>query len=183
MRKLFLVAALSILAFVAHSSLSAQLTRFGQRNESSAKPNACGPTGVKFKITLDQTRHAIPAPAPGKAQVVFIHEDGTDENSWTYPTIRIAADGAWVGANHQNTWFALSIDPGVHHFCTNMQTNVVEARTVLAHVDAEAGKTYYFRTRLIMSRAVELLELTPIDSDEGEHLVALLPMSVSKANK
>jgi hypothetical protein len=57
-----------------------------------------------------------------------------------------------------------------------LQTSLVyDKRTELAHFRAEAGKVYYYRTRLVMSRAVELLELDPIDSDQGRYLVASLP--------
>jgi hypothetical protein len=53
----------------------------------------------------------------------------------------------------------------------------------LAHVTAEAAKVYYFRTRLVMSRQVELLELQPLDSDQGRYLVAAFPLSVSTLRK
>jgi hypothetical protein len=53
----------------------------------------------------------------------------------------------------------------------------------LAHFTAEAGKVYYYRTRLVMSKEVELLELDSIDSDQGQYLVASFPLSVSTPKK
>ncbi len=50
----------------------------------------------------------------------------------------------------------------------------------LAHLDAEAGKTYDFRTRLSLAQGQVYFELDPIDSDEGRHLVATYPLSVPK---
>jgi len=59
----------------------------------------------------------------------------------------------------------------------------VEQRVELAHFTAEAGKTYYFRTRLVLSRSVELLDLEPIDHDQGVYLAATSSLSVSRATK
>jgi hypothetical protein len=59
----------------------------------------------------------------------------------------------------------------------------VDQRVELAHFTAEAAKVYYFRTRLVMSRQVELLELQPLDSDQGRYLVAAFPLSVSTLRK
>jgi hypothetical protein len=53
----------------------------------------------------------------------------------------------------------------------------------LAHFTAEADRVYYFRTRLVMSRTVELLELDPIDSDQGKYLVVSSTLSVSTPKK
>jgi hypothetical protein len=53
----------------------------------------------------------------------------------------------------------------------------------MAHFTAEAAKVYYYRTRLVMSRTVELLELAPLDSDQGTYLIASFPLSVSTPKK
>jgi hypothetical protein len=67
--------------------------------------------------------------------------------------------------------------------CADLQTSRYEDRTEFAHFQAEAGKVYYYRTRLVMSRAMELLELDPIDSDQGRFLIESFPLSVSKPKK
>jgi hypothetical protein len=59
----------------------------------------------------------------------------------------------------------------------------VAQRVELAHFTAEAEKTYYYRTRLVVSRSVELLELEPIDSDQGNYLISTFPLSASTAKK
>jgi hypothetical protein len=64
-----------------------------------------------------------------------------------------------------------------------LQSSLLAQRVELAHFTAEEGKTYYYRTRIVMSRSVELLELEPIDSDQGKYLVALFPLSVSSPKK
>lgn len=147
-------------------------------------PSSCGP-GIAFKVKLQNPARVPGPPQPGHARVVFIHDTGDDPNIGllAYPTTRYALDGAWTGANHGSSWFTVSIAPGEHHICTNLQTSVVEQRTELAHFTAVAGQTYYYRTRLIMSRVVELMELEPIDSDQGAYLTQIYPLSIATAKR
>jgi hypothetical protein len=49
---------------------------------------------------------------------------------------------------------------------------------VLAHIQAEAGKTYFYRIR-----DYQELQIDPIDSDEAKYLVAFYPLSVSSPKK
>ena len=67
--------------------------------------------------------------------------------------------------------------------CVTLQSSLVAQRVELAHFTAEADRVYYFRTRLVMSRTVELLELDPIDSDQGKYLVVSSTLSVSTPKK
>jgi hypothetical protein len=60
---------------------------------------------------------------------------------------------------------------------------VADKRVELAHFTAEAGKVYYYRTRLLWSRSLELLELNPIDSDQAKYLIATFSLSVSNPKK
>lgn len=143
-------------------------------------PRVCGSGNVNFKVKLDYGLHSVAQPEPGKALVYFIHDAGTDV-LLAYPTTKMAMDGAWVGANHGNSYFSISVDPGEHHLCTALQSSIVEDRSEFAHFTADAGKVYYYRTRLVMSRAVELLELDAIDSDQGHYLIASYPLSVPRA--
>jgi len=92
-------------------------------------------------------------------------------------------DGAWVGANHNDSYFTISVEPGEHHLCATLQSSFVDNRVELAHFRAAAGKTYFYRTRLVMSKEVELLELEPIDSDQGKYLIASFPLSISTPKK
>jgi hypothetical protein len=144
--------------------------------------SACGPGNVSFKVKLSDTPAAPAHAGAGKALVYFIHDAGTSA-VLAYPTTKIGVDGAWVGADHSNSYFSVSVDPGEHHVCATLQSSFVDDRAEFAHFQAEAGKVYYYRTRLVLSRSVEILELEPIDSDEGKYLVAFYPLSVSQAKK
>jgi hypothetical protein len=143
---------------------------------------SCGAGNVSFKVKLDDTQHTPAPPLPGKALVYFIHDAGSDA-VLAYPTTKFAMDGAWVGADHSNSYFAVPVEPGEHHLCATLQSSLVDDRSEFAHFTAEPGKVYFFRTRLVLSRAVELLELEPIDSDQGRYLVAIYPLAVSTPKK
>jgi len=143
---------------------------------------ACGRENVSFKVKLEESQPTPAQPDPGKARVYFFHDAGTSA-TLGYPTVKLAMDGAWVGANHGNSYFSVSVAPGEHHVCVTLQSSLVAQRVELAHFTAEADRVYYFRTRLVMSRTVELLELDPIDSDQGKYLVVSSTLSVSTPKK
>jgi hypothetical protein len=143
---------------------------------------ACGAQTESVKVKLDESQHTLLQADTGKARIYFIHDAGTN---WTagYPTVKLAVDGTWVGANHGNSYFSVSLDPGEHHMCATLQSSLVAQRMELTHLTAAAETVYYYRTRLILSRGVELLELDPIDSDQARYLIASFPLSVSNFRK
>lgn len=142
---------------------------------------ACGPGNVSFKVKLGAPNMQA-QPYPGKALVYFIHDAGS-WGSIGYPTTKLGIDGEWVGANHGDCYFSVFVEPGEHHLCATLQSSIVDDRVELAHLAAEAGKVYYYRTRLVLSRSVELLDLDQIDSDQGLYLIASYPLSVSQPKK
>jgi hypothetical protein len=143
---------------------------------------ACGSEYVSFKLRLDKSPHTLTQPEARKARVYFFHDAGTGY-TLGYPTVKVAVDGAWLGANHGNTYFSATVDPGEHHVCVTLQSSLVAQRVELAHFTAEADKVYCFRTQLVMSRSVELLELEPLDSDQGKYLIGSFALSVSSVKK
>jgi|SRR5271155_1622370 len=143
-----------------------------------ASTAACGHGNISFKVKQDESPHTLAQPDPGKALVYFFQDAGTNITIG-YPTVKLAVDGAWVGANHGNSYFSVSVEPGEHHVCVMLQSSLVAQRVELAHFTAEADKVYYYRTRLLLSRGVDMLELDAIDSDQGRYLIAYFPLSVS----
>jgi hypothetical protein len=150
----------------------------------TASTAACGPENVSFKVKLDESQHTLAQPDPGKARVYFIHDAGTG-GTLGYPTVKVAMDGAWVGANHGESYFSVSAEPGEHHVCVTLQSSLVGQRVGLVHFTAEADKIYYYRTQLLVTGrgSIELLELDPIDSDQGKYLIGSFPLSVSSPKK
>jgi len=100
-------------------------------------------------------------------------------------TTKIAVDGVWIGANHRSSYFSFAVDPGERHLCANWQSHFDRMSRIvgLAHFTAEAGKTYYFRTRVLGAEATGFFDIEPIDSDMGKFFVASFPMSLSHPKK
>lgn len=171
--------AFRLLATVA---LSATLAPFAMAQQSPSDTAACGHEDISYHVDLNKKPPAAMPPQPGKVLVYFIH-DGWDGVRLAYPTTLMALDGAWIGANRGNSYFSISVDPEEHHLCAALQTSIMDSRVELAHFTAEAGKIYYFRTRLLLSRSIELFELETLDSDQGSYLAGSYPLSVSKPKK
>jgi Protein of unknown function (DUF2846) len=147
-------------------------------------PQSCGPKGSGFNIELDSTQHSVRQPAPGKAQVYFIQDVGPP--NWLYAyVINVGLDGAWAGANKNNSYFSVSVEPGEHHVCENVKSRFSVYGRLVEATDfaAEAGKIYYFRARLTFGEAAPSLELGPVDADEAKYLIGSDPLSVSRPKK
>jgi hypothetical protein len=163
---------------VALVALLFAVSAFAQ-DSSAGFPSACGAKKVSFNVKLDHAQHTLAQPEPGKARVYFIQNLGPHNY---IGVINVGLDGAWVGANRNNSYFSVSVGPGEHHVCENVKSRFSQyGRLVeLAHFTAEAGKVYYFRARLSLGENHPSLELDQVDSDQGNHLIASYPLSISQ---
>jgi hypothetical protein len=143
---------------------------------------SCGPQKTQFEVKRTQPQHGIGEPETGKARVYFIQDLGKT-TCVNCVTIRIGVDGDWVGANQRNSYFSVAIEPGEHHLCANPQPSYLQVLVGLLHFTAEAGKTYFFRARLIGEQEQALLDFEPIDSDQAEYLIGIYPVAVSYPKK
>jgi len=158
-------------------------TSFAQEAVQSARDSACGDGNVSMAVKLDDSLQPRPQPEPGKALVYFIQDTGQG-GTLVYPTTKIGIDGKWVGANKKDSYFPVAVEPGEHHLCAAIQSSFVNSGPEFAHLTAEAGKVYYFRTRIFFAEgAAEYFSLLPVDSDEGEYLVASYPLATAHARK
>jgi hypothetical protein len=151
------------------------------QNESAAFAAACGNNAVTFQVKRDESQHTFAQPETGKARVYFVQDIGEVNCLGGCVTTKIGLDGAWVGANQHNSYFSVSVEPGEHHVCANLQSHFSRQGQLvgLAHFTAEAGKIYYFRTRAFGGDNQALFEIDPVDSDEAKYLIASYPLSVS----
>ncbi|MGB7281024.1 MAG: hypothetical protein WBE13_02085 [Candidatus Acidiferrum sp.] len=154
-----------------------------QKPATPVAPSACGPDNVRYEVKLDKSQHALAQPEPGKALVYFIQDKGPQSfGIGASVQTLIGADGAWVGANRNNSYFSISVEPGEHHVCSTVQS-FTKQFTELAHFSAGAGRVYYFRVRVLFTRAGLVYFLDPLDSDQAEYLIASYPLSVSQPRK
>ena len=157
---------------------------FAQDSSSSINTApGCGAASVKFDVKTDKSPHALLQPAPGQAMVYFV-EDDTEFESIPKPTTRIGVDGNWVGANHGDSYFSFAVAPGAHHLCASWQSLAVigaHDTSAAAHFTAEAGQVYYFRVKnkWLREHFVSHVDLSPIDSDEGQLQASRRALSVS----
>jgi len=141
----------------------------------------CGSQEIKFDVQTNKAKHPV-QPEPGKALVYFIEND-SDFGSSPKPTTRIGIDGQWVGATHGNSWFYISVNPGVRHICANWQSSVLlgrKTKTAAAHFTAEAGGVYYFEARntFWLDHGSPSLTLNLLDSDQGQLQANTLAFSI-----
>jgi Protein of unknown function (DUF2846) len=148
------------------------------QNTSATVEKACGPEKTQFDVKRAKSQHPLRETEPGKARVYFIQDLGI-ATCVNCVTVRIGLDGAWVGANQRNSYFSLSVAPGEHHLCAIPQESHLQRLVGLAHFTAEAGKTYYFRARMIGEQNQAVFDFGPIDSDQAEYFIDSYPLSVS----
>lgn len=158
----------------------------------STLPGACGSDKIQFNV---KTAKHQPAPAPlaeGKAQIIFV--ENFAQNAGTCiackVTTRVGIDGAWVGANRGNSYFADTVEPGEHHLCVGWQSvfRRLKKKVGLASLNAEAGKVYYYQIKVRMLANDETgmekdLELAPLDEDQGKYLVKTTALATATQKK
>ena len=154
----------------------------------SASAPACGPVETRFQVKTDQDRHPTIQPDAGKAVVYFLQDDA-EFLTRPRPTTRMGIDGAWVGATKSNSYFYVLVAPGEHHLCVSWQTSEgfdVPENTAAAHFTADSGGVYFFRARDFWARDLGPsghVELLPLDSDEGQLLIAKFSFSTATPKK
>jgi hypothetical protein len=151
---------------------------------AKALPDSCGDDSVRFEVRTQTDPAAPGSPAEGKAQIFFIESENQAVAPFSYATVRYGVDGTWVGANHNNSHFAMTVDPGVHHLCANWQTSQDQARRFvhLYLLNAEPGQVYYFAAEVMVnSRYSTAFSFSQLNEDEGKYRVSLSKMSNSKS--
>jgi hypothetical protein len=151
-------------------------------------PDACGDDSVKFDVNT-KTSKSLPAPpASGKAQIVFIENENHMVGPFMSATVRFGMDGAWVGANKSNSYFTMTVDPGVHHLCASWQSVMgrVEKNVDVASFTAEPGKIYYFAADVKVIPTGEntadiTFALSQIDEDKGKYRVKAWKLATWKS--
>ena len=167
--------------------LCASLVPAVQAKAKTILPDSCGDDDTRFDVKLLKEQTPLPPPDAGKAQIVFIETVDTNGSFFTTPSTRIGMDGKWVGANRGNSYFVVSVDPGVHHVCANWQSDTDnEARQVgMEKFTAEAGKTYYYQVMMKRKRSFigggpgggggtitdKSFVFSQLDDDEGSYRV------------
>ena len=141
-------------------------------------PDACGDDKVKFDVKTERSKTPPSAPEADKAQIVFIENENQMIGPFMYATVRFGMDGAWAGANNNNSYFTVTVDPGVHHLCASWQSaiHMLKKSIDVASFTAEAGKVYYFAAQVMVistgdNNANYAFSLSQLDEDAGKYRV------------
>src|SRR5262249_12390331 len=147
----------------------------------------CGANEIHFDVKTDKKQHPTGQPDAGKALVYVIgaaFSDYAAVHVGTPPT-RFGIDGTWVGANGYRSYFFFPVEPGDHRLCTNAQSKferVVKGSWAATSFTAEAGKSYYFRTKTPKGQ-LSRVKLVPVDPAEAQVLIAATWFSTSRLKK
>lgn len=173
---------ISLVALMAATSAFAQAP--ASITAASVVKAACGPKGVHYDVMLDKAKHTLSTPKQGEALVYFVQDIGTRSpfGAGSAQVTVVGIDGAWVGANQNESWFAVPVEPGEHHVCVSARTHVLGEVVEFANFTAEAGRTYFFRTRDFMWQS-RRLQFAPADSDQAKYMIASYPMAISNERK
>lgn len=162
---------------------------FGQSETTDLRAAAgCGPSTMRFDAKVDKKQHALTQPEAGKA-VVYVIQQGRPLGADVAVTTRVGLDGNWAGANHGESYILFAVEPGDHQVCVDWQSSLKGRQRLSQAVQlrAEAGKTYYFRTEVVMSQATEahdeLLRLGAVDNAEGALLLSKVGRSTWRAKQ
>jgi hypothetical protein len=161
---------------------------FAQNQTPAVPQSACGRGDIQYDVKKDQGQH-IPDADPTKALVYIIQDEqsvGLCIKCTT--TTRIGLDGSWIGANNGSSYFFFAVDPGEHHLCANWQSRYGEVSRLIGLIGftAEAGKTYYFRSRILAFSNKEdepYLDFDAPNPDQARYLISISPYSVSHPKK
>lgn len=170
-------------------SLLLAVPAFGQDQTTDFRTMAgCGPSKTQFSVQSDSTQHEVKQPAPGQA-LVYVIVQGMPEGGEAKVTTRVGLDGNWMGANHGASYLSFVVAPGEHNVCVDWQSSLKSRQKLSGAADltAEAGKTYFFRTEVVMSQATEShderLRVKAVDKAEGMLLISKAAESTWKIKK
>jgi Protein of unknown function (DUF2846) len=182
---------LFVAAFAASAFAQSAVSQTSSNLPQAVAPG-CRAFDVNFAVKRHNGEHPFIQPAAGKALVYFI-EDDKQFHGLNDPTTRAGLDGKWVGATHGSSYFYFSVEPGEHHLCASWQGKDQQYFSTMLSLNAEAGKSYFFRARdtlfpwngeLLGSPAkvppMKGLQFRQIKSDEAELLASLYPVATSR---
>jgi hypothetical protein len=151
------------------ASLVLALAAHAQEVAPNPYAAACGTTNATFNVKHAPSTTGPAQPPAGKALVYIIN--ATRNYAVISKTVNFGLDGSWLGAAEALNHFGVSVDPGPHHFCAVYQGHAAnmdeEGQTLLLHLDAKAGHTYYLRYGLFLTDGGGIARFEPVDEDEG----------------
>ncbi len=170
-------------AFLCLSAMSQDL------RDTRAAQQACGPSAVRFDKGAGLEEHPVLGEVPqGKALIYLVQIQGTPATGHLQFTDRgtitkFGVDGQWRGATWGNSLLSTQVEPGDHHLCVAWNEGgpkKLEQVVALRSLHAEAGRTYVYGVRLLVSGISYSFDFVPLDPDEAAMLLGSYPLSKLK---
>lgn len=128
------------------------------------------PTAAAAKSKDVKAAIAIPAPKPGKGQVVFFRPGGM--GSAIKCTVR--ESGKMVARVGANRYYVIDAEPGVHTFTAKSEA------TDTVTVQVEPDETAFVRCKIAMGMMVGRPNLSPSTEEEFAKATKVEPMDAAK---
>ncbi|MBB5065126.1 hypothetical protein [Granulicella mallensis] len=163
--------------------LGLALTPAGAQQRGEATPAAmaaCGPSSASFDVKSDKSQQPAPQVPPGKVLVYLFENIARAPLSGAL--VRVGVDGQWVGATLNETYLTFLVDPGIHHLCVRAQgaaPSLAEDGIALRRLNAQPGKTYYFRAQVLRSEGSGITLLDTVDEDQAQFLLQTSARAIS----
>jgi hypothetical protein len=161
-----------------------------QARAKNVLPDACGDDSVKFDVAAQKNLSAPAPPAAGKALIVFAENENQPLGPFMHATVRFGLDGAWAGANNSNSYFTVTVDPGVHHLCASWQSalHMLSKSIDVTSFTAEPGKVYYFAANVKVipvgdNNNTYDFNLSRLDDDAGQYRLKAWKLATWTTNK
>lgn len=161
---------------------------YAQAQSSDDQSGGCGSGKDGWDVKTVKQHPPAPKPQDGKALVYVVQTmvDGPPILG-NKATTRLGVDGSWVGANHGDSYFFFSVDPGEHSICTDWQSALYTRSGLASAADlnAQAGGIYYFRIRVrdVTNYRQGEVEIAPIAKSEARLLLGNSEFSSSHPKK
>jgi hypothetical protein len=160
---------------------------FGQCRAEDLSAAGCGPAKTKFDVKTSKNQGARAATDSGEALVYVIEEEhpAPGYTQIGHVTTRVGIDGNWAGADRGNSYISFAVAPGDHRVCSDVQSMFAgKNMNGAADLNAEAGKTYYFRVEVWVGDNQSYpsrFSVSEVDGAEGTLLIARSESSTWKA--
>jgi hypothetical protein len=145
-----------------------------EADNAALRIKACGTEKIDYAQTK-KDEHPTPEAPADKALIYVLR---MRYNNFAYNIhSKLAVDGKWMGTNRGKTYFYFTVDPGEHHFCSEVGNQ--DAITMAV----EPGKTYYLQQHIVTGTWKARTWLAVLNETKGKEELKYLNLSVFKVKK
>jgi hypothetical protein len=173
------------------SLMLAPVQALAKSKSAAILPDGCGDDAVMYDAIWEKDNPGLPALADGKALIVFVESlPYSPKKAYKADTIRFGVDGAWVGANIDESYFTVTVDPGEHNLCASAEYAPNSRKHLYnktATFTAEPGKVYYFEAAHNViggqNASISAFDFAQLSESDGKYRVKAWKFATSNPKK